>query len=289
MVQWEFNFVVWFVIYLLYYKERRQLETFFTQFGPALPLTPDPPVVWFWKWIRWKDYEAPKNHNLKSVSAKNEFFFHPPRVYPPTYTRRAHATTLACTTRWYTPSCDAIFAPARPLTRRRAVPGLLGWNNALAGVDGAGSRTEKERARGRRGSSSFFFLVALGHGFCGSALGRWSRSAAAAAAVAAHPNSGGLWSQKKKKTPVDLGTSRQRLHPGILHWWILHPSPARCRLHHWMLGFRSPLHHPILDSDVSILHLAAIWFTIFTRLRCHAGVLKILPDSFCFACTDYQV
>jgi hypothetical protein len=121
-----------------------------------------------------------------------KFFCHPPRVYPPTYTRRAHATTLACTTRWYTPSCDAIFAPARPLTRRRAVPGLLGWNNALAGVDGAGSRTEKERARGRRGSSSFFFLVALGHGFCGSTLGRWSRSAAAAAAVAAHPNSGGL-------------------------------------------------------------------------------------------------
>jgi hypothetical protein len=28
----------------LYYKERRQLETFLTQFRPALPLTPDPPA-----------------------------------------------------------------------------------------------------------------------------------------------------------------------------------------------------------------------------------------------------
>jgi hypothetical protein len=29
---------------ILYYKERRQLKTFLTQFGPVLPLTPDPPV-----------------------------------------------------------------------------------------------------------------------------------------------------------------------------------------------------------------------------------------------------
>jgi hypothetical protein len=28
----------------LYYKEQRQLKTFFTQFGSVLPLTPDPPV-----------------------------------------------------------------------------------------------------------------------------------------------------------------------------------------------------------------------------------------------------
>jgi hypothetical protein len=28
----------------LYYKERRQLKTFLSQFSLALPLTPDPPV-----------------------------------------------------------------------------------------------------------------------------------------------------------------------------------------------------------------------------------------------------
>jgi hypothetical protein len=32
------------VIIYLYYKERRQSETFVTQFGPTLPLAPDPPV-----------------------------------------------------------------------------------------------------------------------------------------------------------------------------------------------------------------------------------------------------
>jgi hypothetical protein len=32
------------VVEHLYYKERRQLKTFLTQIGPALPLTPDPPV-----------------------------------------------------------------------------------------------------------------------------------------------------------------------------------------------------------------------------------------------------
>jgi hypothetical protein len=61
----------------LYYKERRQLKTFLTQITLALPLTPDPPVVSFWKWIWWKDYEVPKNRNLERVSAKNKLFFSP--------------------------------------------------------------------------------------------------------------------------------------------------------------------------------------------------------------------
>jgi hypothetical protein len=43
----------------LYYKERRQLKTYLTQIGPVLLLTADPPVICFWKWIRWKDYEVP--------------------------------------------------------------------------------------------------------------------------------------------------------------------------------------------------------------------------------------
>jgi hypothetical protein len=45
---------------------------------------PDPPVVCFWKWIGWKDYELPKNRNLESVSAKNVMFFSPtPRIPTP--------------------------------------------------------------------------------------------------------------------------------------------------------------------------------------------------------------
>jgi hypothetical protein len=41
----HFNlFLIGFRDAFLYYKERRQLKTFLTQFGPALPLTQDPPV-----------------------------------------------------------------------------------------------------------------------------------------------------------------------------------------------------------------------------------------------------
>jgi hypothetical protein len=76
-----------FIIYL-YYKERRQLETFLTQIG--LPLMPDPPVICFWEWIWWKDYEVPKNRNLESLSTKRDLFSHPPSPYPPACTRRAH-------------------------------------------------------------------------------------------------------------------------------------------------------------------------------------------------------
>jgi hypothetical protein len=64
------------------------LKTFFTQIRPALPLTPDPPVICFCKWIRWKDYEIPKNRILDSVSAKKLILFSPTPtlpacVYPP--------------------------------------------------------------------------------------------------------------------------------------------------------------------------------------------------------------
>jgi hypothetical protein len=51
--------------------------------GSTLPLTKDPPVIWFWKWIGWKDYEVPNNHNLESVSAKTNYFCHPHPPYPP--------------------------------------------------------------------------------------------------------------------------------------------------------------------------------------------------------------
>jgi hypothetical protein len=52
------------------------LRTFLTQIGPAVPLTSDPPVVCFWEWIGWKDYEVPRIRNLESVSAKILIFFH---------------------------------------------------------------------------------------------------------------------------------------------------------------------------------------------------------------------
>jgi hypothetical protein len=68
------------------------LKTFLTQIGFILPLTPDPPVICFWKWIRWKDYELPKNRNLENVSAKNEIFFSPTPQVPTLCTRRSRVS-----------------------------------------------------------------------------------------------------------------------------------------------------------------------------------------------------
>jgi hypothetical protein len=65
------------------------LKTFLTQIGVALPLTPDPPVVCFWKSIGWKDYEVLKNRNLESESARNEFFSPTTRI-PTLCTRWTH-------------------------------------------------------------------------------------------------------------------------------------------------------------------------------------------------------
>jgi hypothetical protein len=44
----------------LYYKERKQLKIILTQIGSTVPLTPDPPVIYFYKWIGWKDYVRTK-------------------------------------------------------------------------------------------------------------------------------------------------------------------------------------------------------------------------------------
>jgi hypothetical protein len=63
-------------------KERRQLKIFLTQIGPTVPLTSDPPVICFWEWIGWKDYEVPKKRNLESVSAKKRRFFSPTPSIP---------------------------------------------------------------------------------------------------------------------------------------------------------------------------------------------------------------
>jgi hypothetical protein len=59
------------------------LETFLTQIGPALPLTSDPPVICFWKWIGWKDYEVPKIVIWRVFLPKKLILFSPTCV--PTY------------------------------------------------------------------------------------------------------------------------------------------------------------------------------------------------------------
>jgi hypothetical protein len=66
------------------------LKTFLTQTTPVVPLTPDPPIMCFWKWIGWKDYEVPKNRNLESVSAKKLIFLSPSAILPAVCTRWAH-------------------------------------------------------------------------------------------------------------------------------------------------------------------------------------------------------
>jgi hypothetical protein len=55
------------------YKERRQLKTFLTQFGPALPSCRTH-LLGCMMIKRWNDH---KNHNLGNVSAKNIIFFSP--------------------------------------------------------------------------------------------------------------------------------------------------------------------------------------------------------------------
>jgi hypothetical protein len=59
------------------------LKTFLTQIGPTLPLTPDPPVIRFWKGIRWKDYEVKKSQFEKRFCQKRKFFLtHHVRTHP---------------------------------------------------------------------------------------------------------------------------------------------------------------------------------------------------------------
>jgi hypothetical protein len=68
--QWISILSILYLIYL-YYKERRQLKTFLTQIGFVLPLTPDPTVICFLKWIMWKDYEVQKIEIWTAFLPKN--------------------------------------------------------------------------------------------------------------------------------------------------------------------------------------------------------------------------
>jgi hypothetical protein len=60
------------------------LKTFLTQIRPTLPLTPDPPVICFWKWIRWNDYEVPKKSKFGECFCQKRNFFltHPTHTHP---------------------------------------------------------------------------------------------------------------------------------------------------------------------------------------------------------------
>jgi hypothetical protein len=59
----------------------RSCRTAKPRFSVVLPLTPDPPVLCFWKWIGWKDYKV-KNRYLVSVSVKNIMFLLPTVALP---------------------------------------------------------------------------------------------------------------------------------------------------------------------------------------------------------------
>jgi hypothetical protein len=67
-------------VFNLYYKERRQLKTFLTQFGPILPLTSDPPV---------KLHDDQKGGTTIKITIweaflpKTNYFCHPTLFYPP--------------------------------------------------------------------------------------------------------------------------------------------------------------------------------------------------------------
>jgi hypothetical protein len=77
----------------------KTIETFLTQTGPTLPLTPDPPVICIWKWKGWKDYEVKKMQFGERLCQKRNFFFtrrsHTRPLYPPgppTFTLPAYPT-----------------------------------------------------------------------------------------------------------------------------------------------------------------------------------------------------
>jgi hypothetical protein len=53
----------------------------------------DPPVIYFWKWIGWKDYGRTKNRNLESVSTKNVILLSPTACVPAHLYPPGHPTT----------------------------------------------------------------------------------------------------------------------------------------------------------------------------------------------------
>jgi hypothetical protein len=93
---------------------------------------PDPPVVCFWKWIGWKDYEVPKNRNLESVSTKNVMFFSPtPRIptpnnrFGPTQIRIGEKPSWTRRPSLGSPRCSTSSSPAAVTLSSRS--SMLGW------------------------------------------------------------------------------------------------------------------------------------------------------------------
>jgi hypothetical protein len=96
------------------------LKTSVTRIGSTVLLMPDPPVICFWKWIGWKNYELPKNRNLESVSAKKLILFSlmpnlPACVYPP---GPLYSENKSLPSRCF-PSPVPLFPVAHPLAMQR--------------------------------------------------------------------------------------------------------------------------------------------------------------------------
>jgi hypothetical protein len=64
----------------LYYKERNEIKTILTRFGPALPLTSDPPVRLH---VDQKGRTTIKITISRAFLPKTNCFGHPPTIYPP--------------------------------------------------------------------------------------------------------------------------------------------------------------------------------------------------------------
>jgi hypothetical protein len=59
----------------IYYNEWRKLKFFLTQIRSDLPLTSDPPIICFWKQIRWKTMRYQSKITIWRVFLKKRFIF----------------------------------------------------------------------------------------------------------------------------------------------------------------------------------------------------------------------
>jgi hypothetical protein len=62
------------------------LKTFLTQIGSTIPLTPDPPVICFWKWIHGERTMEYQKIAIWRAFLQKRIFFSPHRTYPPART-----------------------------------------------------------------------------------------------------------------------------------------------------------------------------------------------------------
>jgi hypothetical protein len=187
----------------LYYKEQRQLKIFLTQIGPVFPLTSDPPVICFWKWIGWKDGEWPKNRNLESVSAKKRnFFSHPTRAYRPC------VPTLGPPARHPPTSSQRWATPAHPQQSGLRLLAHATHNRDSHGWARQGMQQRMGRACRRPGPSSF------------------ARTAGAASPVAARLDGGQDESTERHRAPWPASLLSATF-PLTVAFPLLHPLHRR--------------------------------------------------------------